>query len=64
MIRYRIQKKKIIKYLLVEKHKKKCKPISKGIPRVINIEKHKINNHIEETVGPDPKPNKIALPYY
>ena len=40
----------------------KCKPISKGIPRVINIEKHKINNHIEETVGPDPKPNKIALP--
>ena len=37
------------------------KPISKGcIPRVINKEKH--NNHIEETAGPDPKPNKIALP--
>ena len=36
-------------------------PISKGcIPRVINKEKH--NNHIEETAGPDPKPNKIALP--
>ena len=36
-------------------------PISKGcIPGVINKEKH--NNHIEETAGPDPKPNKIALP--
>ena len=40
------------------------KPVLKGcIPRVINKEKHnKYNNHMEETAGPESKPNKIILP--